>query len=70
MRNGNIAHWIKEQHDIYGDAVRVAPNEVSFISGETAWPDIYGFRVGKYKDTGPYLKDRTWLYVNMSWYLR
>lgn len=29
-------------HKTYGDVVRVAPNEVSFISGETAFPDIYG----------------------------
>lgn len=61
MRNGNIVPWIKDQHDKYGDAVRLAPNEVSFISGETAWPDIYGFRTGKYKNTGAYLKDRSWL---------
>lgn len=61
MRNGGIVKWIKELHDKYGDAVRVAPNEVSFISGETAWPDIYGFRTGKYKKTGHYLKDRKWL---------
>jgi cytochrome P450 len=52
--------WIKEQHEKYGDAVRLAPNDVSFISGETAWPDIYGFRSGKYKNTGAYLKDRAW----------
>jgi hypothetical protein len=52
--------WIKELHDTYGDAVRVAPGEVSFTSGETAWPEIYGFRTGKYKDTGAYLKDPAW----------
>lgn len=61
MRNGDIAKWTKELHEKYGDAVRVAPNQVSFISGETAWPDIYGFRTGKYKNTGHYLKDRNWL---------
>lgn len=60
MRNGSIVAWIKSLHDKYGDAVRVAPGEVSFISGETAWPEIYGFRTGKYKDTGAYLKDRAW----------
>jgi hypothetical protein len=63
VRNGNIARWLKELHEEHGDAVRVAPNEVSFISGETAWQDIYGFRTGKHKHTGPYLKDRSWLYV-------
>jgi len=60
MRDGNIVRWIQEQHEKYGDAVRVAPNEVSFISGETAWPDVYGFRTGKYKGTAPYLKDQSW----------
>jgi hypothetical protein len=29
--------------------VRLSPDEVSFISGETAWADIYGFRVGRLK---------------------
>jgi len=57
LRTGNIVNWIKDQHDKYGDVVRVSPTEVSFTSAETAWPDIYGFRTGKYKGTGPYLKD-------------
>jgi cytochrome P450 len=52
--------WIKQLHEKYGDAVRLAPNEVSFTSGETAWPEIYGFRTGKYKNTGAYLKDLSW----------
>jgi cytochrome P450 len=60
MRDGSMVAWIKELHDTYGDAVRVAPGEVSFVSGETAWPEIYGFRTGKYKDTGAYLKDPAW----------
>jgi cytochrome P450 len=60
MRSGTIAKWLQQLHDQYGDVVRIAPTELSFISGETAWPDIYGFRTGKYKDTGAYLKDRTW----------
>lgn len=60
MRDGSLVAWIKEVHDKYGDAVRLNPSEVSFISGETAWPDIYGFRTGKYKNTGAYLKDRNW----------
>lgn len=59
MRNGTIIPFTQELHRKYGDVVRVAPGEVSFISGETAWQDIYGFRTGKHK-TGPYLKDRTW----------
>jgi cytochrome P450 len=71
VRNGSIAAWTKELHDKYGDAVRLAPNDVSFISGETAWPDIYGFRTGKHKNTGAYLKDRTWFIkpLNNVWNL-
>jgi hypothetical protein len=59
-RKGNIANWVKQLHEQYGEVVRVAPTEVSFISGDTAWPDIYGFRTGKYKNTGAFLKDRAW----------
>jgi cytochrome P450 len=47
-------------HEKYSDAVRVAPAEVSFISGETAWPDIYKFRTDKHKNRGAYLKDCSW----------
>lgn len=60
MRNGTVATYIREAHEKYGEAVRVAPNEVSFISGETAWQDIYGFRIGKHKNIANYDKDRTW----------
>jgi cytochrome P450 len=59
MRNGTILSFVRKSHQKYGDAVRIAPGEVSFISGETAWQDIYGFRTGNHK-TPPYLKDRTW----------
>ncbi|KAF2819605.1 cytochrome P450 monooxygenase-like protein [Ophiobolus disseminans] len=71
MRNGSMVAWIKLAHDKYGDAVRLNPNEVSFISGETAWPDIYSFRTGQYKNTGSYLKDRTWYLkpANDTWSL-
>lgn len=60
MREGTILPWVEKLHQLYGDVVRVAPGEISFISGETAWQDIYGFRTGKHKNTGPYLKDRMW----------
>ncbi|KAF2195342.1 cytochrome P450 monooxygenase-like protein [Zopfia rhizophila CBS 207.26] len=59
LRNGKILPWIRQLHEQYGNVVRVTPTDVSFISGETAWQDIYGFRTGKSK-TGAYLKDRTW----------
>lgn len=54
---GTTVTWLKELHDKYGDAVRYSPNEISFISGETAWQDIYGFRTGRSKNTGTFLKD-------------
>ncbi|KAI5371354.1 hypothetical protein J4E82_009991 [Alternaria postmessia] len=60
MRDGSIVRWVKKSHDKYGDVVRLAPTEVSFISGETAWQDIYGFRTGKNKSIGHYLKDKKW----------
>ena len=57
---GDMSTWLMECHDKYGDAVRVAPDEVSFTSGETAWQDIYGFRTGKNK-TPPYRKNVEWI---------
>ena len=38
---GRIIYTIASLHDIYGPVVRVAPNEISFITPE-AWNDIYG----------------------------
>lgn len=38
----------------------MTPTDVSLTSAETAWHDVYGFRTGKYKNTGPYYKDNTW----------
>jgi hypothetical protein len=55
-----VVKWIKACHDKYGEAVRLEPNEVSFISGETAWQDIYGLKTGKDK-THVYSKDMKWL---------
>lgn len=52
--------WIHASHQKYGDVVRVKPNECSFISGETAWQDIYGFRTGRNKGGGTYLKNLDW----------
>ncbi|EUC37309.1 hypothetical protein COCCADRAFT_23027 [Bipolaris zeicola 26-R-13] len=59
-RNGRLAEWTTQLHEKYGDVVRVAPNEVSFTAADSAWSDIYGFRTGKYKGTGSYLKDKAW----------
>ncbi|EXJ53491.1 uncharacterized protein A1O5_13267 [Cladophialophora psammophila CBS 110553] len=54
-----MVRWITAQHERYGEAVRVAPDEVSFISGETAWQQIYGFHAGKQKSL-QFLKDPVW----------
>ncbi|KAF9884656.1 hypothetical protein FE257_001409 [Aspergillus nanangensis] len=40
FRSGQLAHRIKQFHEIYGDTVRVAPNEVSFIDPSCV-QDIY-----------------------------
>ena len=45
-QNGNLVHRIKELHETFGEAVRIAPNEVSFISSN-AWQDIYGHHPGR-----------------------
>ncbi|KAF6220920.1 hypothetical protein HO133_002600 [Letharia lupina] len=47
-------------HEKYGEMVRISPNEVSFISAETAFPDIYGFRTGKLKGHLNMAKDPVW----------
>ncbi|KAK9784239.1 hypothetical protein SCARD494_13023 [Seiridium cardinale] len=39
--SGKLPFKIKELHDEYGEAVRVAPDEVHFLAPE-AWKDIYG----------------------------
>ncbi|EAW09020.1 cytochrome P450 [Aspergillus clavatus NRRL 1] len=52
-------------HRRYGDVVRISPNEVSLICGETAFPDIYGFRTGKMKGHLNMAKDPVW-YVTPS----
>jgi hypothetical protein len=46
MRDGTILPWLQKLHNQYGEVVRINPKEVSFISGETAWQDIYAFRTG------------------------
>ncbi|RAK77434.1 cytochrome P450 [Aspergillus fijiensis CBS 313.89] len=40
FRNGQVAHKIKRFHEVYGETVRVAPKEVSFINPESV-KDIY-----------------------------
>jgi hypothetical protein len=45
MVSGDLPFRVKAMHDIYGPVVRIAPNELSFIS-TSAWRDIYGSRSG------------------------
>ena len=52
----NHAAFIVELHNKYGPIVRVAPNQLSFTEGESAWPAIYGKHNGKPISD----KDRTW----------
>ncbi|KIV99247.1 uncharacterized protein PV09_09019 [Verruconis gallopava] len=42
---GELQHEIVKLHEIYGEVVRVLPNELSFSSAN-AWKDIYGHRKG------------------------
>ncbi|KAJ5533502.1 cytochrome P450 [Penicillium frequentans] len=57
MVRGNLPHKIKHFHEKYGDIVRVAPDELSFIRPD-AWRDIYSkgrefVRPDEYKDQPP-----------------
>ncbi|KAL5335510.1 cytochrome P450 [Aspergillus crustosus] len=47
---GDLNDWVSELHSIYGTAVRVAPNELSY-SDPKAWKDIYGHASGGKKAT-------------------
>lgn len=44
---GTTVENVVALHRKYGSVVRVSPNEISFTSADTAWPDIYGFRTGE-----------------------
>lgn len=57
---GTTAQNVLRLHEKYGDVVRLSPNEVSFISGETAWQEIYGHRTGKTKGLPNMQKDLRW----------
>lgn len=39
---GRFAQYTTELHKQYGEVVRIAPNELSFVH-PTAWTDIYGY---------------------------
>ncbi|KAJ4303218.1 hypothetical protein N0V90_002111 [Kalmusia sp. IMI 367209] len=65
IRNGLMVPWVQKLHKTYGDVIRIAPTEASFITGESAWQDIYGFRTGKNKSES-YQKSREWYPVPIS----
>ena len=46
LLRGTLVQRTKELHDRYGDAVRIAPNEVSFSNAQ-AWQDIYAHHQGR-----------------------
>lgn len=46
LAKGDLTQRTKQLHDQYGPAVRLAPNELSFIDGQ-AWHDIYGHHQGR-----------------------
>jgi Cytochrome P450 len=51
---GVLLDELHKLHEKYGDIIRIAPNELSYIDPK-AWNDIYGHRVGK----GELMKDPT-----------
>ncbi|KAF4301045.1 Cytochrome P450 [Botryosphaeria dothidea] len=61
LLGGKINQTIVDAHKKYGEVVRIAPDELSFISGDTAWQDIYGFRGAKKPEFG---KDLHWYSVS------
>ncbi|PNS16791.1 Isotrichodermin C-15 hydroxylase [Sphaceloma murrayae] len=60
LLDGSSVTWLTGLHAKYGPVVRYSPNEVSVIEGDVAWQEVYGFRTGKQKGTGSFLKDRVW----------
>jgi hypothetical protein len=44
--NGTLPFAVHEAHEKYGEIVRIAPDELSYIDAR-AWKDIYGPRPGK-----------------------
>ncbi|KAI5795730.1 cytochrome P450 [Geopyxis carbonaria] len=57
--SGKLHHTVQGMHEKYGDVVRVAPDELSFIAPD-AWNDIYGIKSGK-----SFIRDPKW-YANLT----
>ncbi|KAF2455341.1 benzoate 4-monooxygenase cytochrome P450 [Lineolata rhizophorae] len=66
QRQGTLIGWMTHLHEKYGPVVRVGPTEVSFITGESAWQDIYGFHHDASKTGKYYLKDREFFSITPS----
>jgi cytochrome P450 len=58
--DGTAPFYLRKLHEKYGDVVRFSVSEVSFISGETAWADIYGHRTGRLRGHPTLEKDPAW----------
>ena len=56
LQKGNLVHRLKELHDQFSDAVRIAPDEISFTT-DNAFRDIYGISSG-HKD---FPKNPVWI---------
>ncbi|KIW45796.1 hypothetical protein, variant [Exophiala oligosperma] len=48
--NGNLVAWVSQQHERYGEIVRIAPYELSFTKPE-GWDEIYGHATRGRKQT-------------------
>ncbi|KAF4543390.1 Cytochrome p450 protein [Lasiodiplodia theobromae] len=57
LLRGTLVKRITELHNKYGEVIRIAPEELSFTSADTAWQDVYGFRGSKKPEMQ---KDRKW----------
>ncbi|PVH96874.1 cytochrome P450, partial [Periconia macrospinosa] len=63
--SGELPFLTKALHDKYGAVVRIAPDELSYSSGD-AWQDIYGHRSSAIiASKGSFEKDKTW-YTNVG----
>ena len=43
--SGNIHHVLLDLHSRYGDVVRIAPNQLSYVS-DVVWKDVWAYRQG------------------------
>lgn len=60
LASGNVHTKVKQIHDQYGEIVRLAPNEVSFINAQ-AWQDIHGHHTD-------FLKSPQWIPAQANGY--